>query len=160
MQNYYPRNSLAISISSHSFAFRLENDFAGDRNDRWRSNAFELSFFNGALTFGTNLYNNQVKRDADPNLEGKDLLGNKHRKSNLGAWFDGETYYSNIWFGLSNGNTITRAGFSSPYVQDRTQNVVHNWGPKGIRTNFFNRYDNFQSGAYIYSGYQNPYSLW
>ena len=147
-----------LTISSHQFAFRIENDFFGDGDDRWRSNAFELSLFGGDLTFGTSIYNNNVDETADPDPNGLNYIGKRNR-SPYGAWRDGETYFSPAWIGVRSGNNIARGGMSHPLVQDRTQNVVHKWFGPG-RTNFFNRYTYHQGGAYSYYGYQNPYSLW
>jgi RHS repeat-associated protein len=138
-------------------SFRLENDFFGDRHDRWRSNAFELTI--GDFVFGSNLYNNEVDVTADPDLEGGMLLNNSCNRSPFGAWRDGKTYSSPLWVGFKMNGSVYRFGYSHPLVQDRTQNVIHKWFGPG-RTNFFNNYDYFQYGTYNYYGYNNPYSLW
>jgi hypothetical protein len=136
-------------------------DFFGDRHDRWRSNAFELSI--GNFVLGSNLYNNDVGPNAEFDEEGRNLLGKCNRPTRkgeiLGAWKDGQTYSSPLWVGAKTNGSIYRYGYSHPLVQDRTQNVIHKWFGPG-RTNFFNKYDNFQYGPYYYYGYNNPYSLW
>jgi hypothetical protein len=126
-------------------AFRLENDFFGDRNDRWRSNAFELSV--GWFVLGSNLYNNEVDVTAKPDLEGGMLLNNSCNRSPYGAWRDGQTYSSPLWVGFKANGQVYRFGQS------------HKWFGPG-RTNFFNKYDYFNYGGFNYYGYNNPYSLW
>jgi len=146
-------------------SFRLENDFFGDRHDRWRSNAFELSI--GNIMLGSNLYNNDVYEGVpagqEPPVDNTGMLLNNSRNrpfkgKQLGAWANGQTYSSPLWVGFKTNGQIYRFGYSHPLIQDRTQNVVHKWGPG--RTNFFNKYDYFQYGTYNYYGYNNPYSLW
>ena len=142
-------------------SFRIENDFFGDGHDRYRSNAFELSI--GDFVFGSNLMNNDVWKGYDINNppETDDtgmLLGNKCNRDPYKAWKDGQVYSSPVWVGFKANGQVYRFGYSHPMVQDRTQNVVHKWGPG--RTNFFNKYGDFKYGTYNYSGYNNPYSLW
>ncbi len=145
-----------VSLSYKNLAFRLENDFFGDKHDRWRSNAAEITI--GDFVVGTNLYNNEVDTKADPNFDGRNLLEKSNREP-FGAWKDGQTYSSPLWVGFKSNGSVYRFGYSHPLVQDRTQNAIHKWFGPG-RTNFFNRYDNFQRGTYNYYGYDNPYSLW
>lgn len=141
-------------------SFRLENDFLMfNKQDRWRSNAAELAI--GDFTVGTWLYNNDPKEqygEQDFNMEGTDLYGKKNR-GQWGAWNNGQTYASPFYFGVKTGNRIERIGYSSPWVQDRTQNVVHRNVPFG-RQHFYNKYDYFESGIYLYTGHYNSFSLW
>lgn len=137
-------------------SFRIENDFFGDRNDRWRSSAFELSI--GNFSIGSNIYNNEVDRSNSPDMEGGMYMNNSCNRKPFGAWKDGQTYSSPLWIGYKSNGSIYRFGYSHPLVQDLTQNVVHKYGPG--RTNFFNKYDYFNKGTYSYYGYNNPYSLW
>ncbi|GAB4450518.1 MAG: hypothetical protein OHK0036_09340 [Bacteroidia bacterium] len=150
-----------VSLSYKNVSFRLENDFFGDKHDRWRSNAFELTI--GDFVLGSNLYNNDVGPNAEFDDEGRNLLGKCNRPKRdgtvLGAWKEGQTYSSPLWVGFKSNGQVYRFGYSHPLVQDRTQNVIHKWFGPG-KTHFFNRYDNFQRGGYNYFGYNNPYSLW
>jgi RHS repeat-associated protein len=153
-----------VGINAGKFSFRIENDFMGDGHDRWRSNAAAVGWGNWEL--GTNLRNN-LQNDGDPVDDfGEDKMGNinKDFKGNrYGKWKNGETYSSPLWLGYKNGNNISRIGYSNPIFQDRTQNWVHKNGffyaPFG-HANFFSNYNQFSSGGYAYSGYNNPYSLW
>jgi hypothetical protein len=148
-----------VGIHSGRFSFRLENDFkyaGGDGHDRWRSNAATIGWGNWEL--GTNLRNNLVNTEANPDLEGESLIWGKNR-SPYGAWKDGQTYSSPLWIGYRNGSNVTRVGLQTPYAQAGTQNGIHKYFGPG-RTNYFNKYDHFQGGGYSYSGYNNPYSLW
>jgi len=103
-----------------------------------------------------NLYNNDVGESLEVNIDGKNLLGNSNRKNN-GAYENGETFSRPGWVGFKAKGQVYRFGYSHPLVQDRVQNVTHKYI---VPTSFFNRYENFQSGPYIYTGYNSPYSLW
>ncbi|MDD3723869.1 MAG: polymorphic toxin type 23 domain-containing protein, partial [Lutibacter sp.] len=151
-----------VSLSYKNVSFRLENDFFGDRYDRWRSNAAELTI--GDFVIGTNLYNNDVWEgysvdNPPPTDDTGMLLRNKCNRAPNSAWKDGQTFSSPLWVGFKANGQVYRFGYSHPMVQDRTQNVIHKWFGPG-RTNFFNKYDYFQYGTYNYFGYYNPYSLW
>jgi hypothetical protein len=150
-----------LSITSNDFSFRLENDFFGDRHDRWRSGAAEIGI--GDFVMGFNVYNNDVGPEAEMKEDGRNLVGKLNRPTRdgtvLGAWKNGQTYSSPLWVGVKANGQVYRFGYGHPLVQDRTQNVIHRWFGPG-RTNYFNRYDNFQYGTYNYFGFYNPYSLW
>jgi RHS repeat-associated protein len=151
-----------FSLFFNNNSLTIQNDFLGDKHDRWRSNAVELTIGNFAI--GTWLYNN------DPASEGKgfDLFGtNRQGKMNrpvngnqrFGTWNNGKVYQSPIYFGIRSGNTVDRIGYSSPWVQEYTQNTVHRWVPFG-RQNFYTEDSDFRYGLYLYAGYHNPFSLW
>ncbi|MDO8897531.1 MAG: polymorphic toxin type 23 domain-containing protein [Bacteroidales bacterium] len=150
-----------VRVSSAEFSFRLENDFlAWQGEDRWRSNAVEISHKN--FVIGTNLYNNDPEPGGMGTHNTPNLLGKLNKHDNE-AWVDGQTYFSPLWLGIKQGNSIHRLGYSHPMVQDRSQNWVHRNGffylPFG-RTHYFNKYAHFQYGLRGYSGFNNPYSLW
>jgi hypothetical protein len=146
-------------------SFRLENDFLRfDKQDRWRTSAWELNIGNWSI--GSNVYTNDPLNDYgldDFDRDGVNLLGNKNRMDNKGfqwgAWKNGQVYSSPIWVGYRNGNSITRIGYSNPWVQDRTQNLIHRWFGPG-RQHYYNRYNDFQYGWWGYIGYYNPFSLY
>jgi RHS repeat-associated protein len=157
-------------IAGEPASIRIENDFLSGTGDKWRSNAIELSW--SKYSIGTNLYNNDPAGEGlGQDLNGTDRRGNLHplregrynRKGELlqySAWKNGQTYYSPLWFGIRNGNTINRIGFSHPSVQDVTQNNVHRLFPPGYQ-NYYNKYGrDFYQGPTNYSGYYNPFSLW
>lgn len=72
------------------------------------------------------------------------------------VWPKGEAYSAPLWVGYKLGNQIYRFGYSHPQIQDKTQNAVHSL----IKSPHFKNYDKFKTGAYVYSGYNSPYSLW
>jgi hypothetical protein len=155
-----------ISYWSGKFSLRLENDFMGDRHDRWRSNAVELGFFGGDFVVGTSLYNNSVSEKDGNTIDktGKNFHKNLFGKT-FGAWDDGQTYYSPLWVGFRSGNNITRIGYSHRAIQHGSQNIgAHKAGFLGLHlfgyANYFLGYDNFTKGPYSYSGYYNPFSLY
>ncbi len=154
-----------VSITSHQFSARLENDFlAGKGRDRWRSNGLELGFWGGDVVLGTYLYNN------DPATENPNAVDNGIRspiwgknKHGNGGWINGLTYTSPLYLGLRSGNTISRGGYSHHSFQDATQNGVHKNGFLGLPfgyQNYYANYSRFNYGTYSYQGYYNPYSLW
>lgn len=153
-------NSQVVGGASLSFgkvSFRIENDFfAFNHQDRWRSNALEISI--GNFVIGTRLYNNDPKAEGFGTENTPDLLGhyNMHGQS---AWKNGQTYSSPLWAGFRFGNTVERVGYSHPLFQDRTQNFIHLRFPPGYQ-HFYNKYDQFKYGLMFQSNYYNPYSLW
>ena len=152
-----------VNIYLGDVSLRIENDFlAFDDHDRWRSNAAEISI--GNFVIGTNLYNNDPESEGLGIEEGTDRMGNSNTGTKYKAWANGQTYTSPLWFGYRYGNNIDRIGFSHPAFQDRTQNYTHRNGFLGIfpfgHANFFNKYDNFIFAPWLYTGYNNPFSLW
>ena len=153
-----------LTISSHQFAFRIENDFLGDKHDRWRSNAVELGFWGGDVVVGTTLYNNDPAT-ANPNGWKKSILSpiwgkNKHGN---GGWINGLTYTSPLYIGFKSNNNISRIGYSHHSFQDATQNGVHKNGFLGLPfgyQHYYANYSRFSYGPYSYQGYFNPFSLW
>lgn len=143
-------------IKEEQLALRIENDFLSGTGDKWRSNAIELSW--SKYSIGTNLYNNDPEGEGLGTEDTPDRRGNCN-KHGFSAWLNGQTYYSPLWFGIRNGNTINRIGYSHPSVQDVTQNNVHRLFPPGYQ-NYYNKYDYFYYGFTNFSGYYNPFSLW
>lgn len=154
-----------LTITSHQFSAKIENDFMGDKHDRWRSNAVELGFWGGDIVLGTTLYNNR-RNEGDPvhpdsKYDHFKMIG----KEKFGRWIDGQTYSSPLYVGFKTGNKITRLGYSHHVFQHAAQNwFAHEAGFARLRlfgyANYFMDYDNFQYGTHSYSGYYNPYSLW
>jgi hypothetical protein len=149
-----------VGLNFDKVSVRLENDFFGDRHDRWRSNALEIGI--GNFVFGTNLLNNFP--GSQPGGENQDVVNLPDRRGNYntdgyGAWRNGKVYSSPWYAGYRSGNNVTRWGYSHPSAQDLTQNNVHRLVPFG-RQNYYVDYSEFTSGSYMYSGFYNPYSLW
>lgn len=151
-----------INIALGDVGIRIENDFMGDRKDRWRSNAAEISYRN--FSIGTTLYNNDPNGECPTcfDIKGTDRMGNSNTNGN-GSWENGKVYSSPLYFGYKQGNTVSRIGYSDPMVQDRIQNWVHRNGffylPFGHQ-NFYTDDSQFHAGPYNYSGYYNPFTLW
>ncbi len=155
-----PQTVGGLTYYSNHFSFRIENDFLAFKDqDRWRSNAIEISYKD--FMIGTTLYNNN-RQEGDPVIKGK----YSHAKGKYGRWVDGQTYSSPVYFGFRSGNTIERIGYSHRAIQNALQNnMVHKkgllWGlfPIG-KANYFLDYKYFDRGIYLYSGWNNPFSLW
>lgn len=144
---------------------RIENDFlAFQHEDRWRSNALEVSV--GSFSIGTRLYNNDPKGENSRVMSVENLLSRFGRtnKSPYTAWEDGKTYNSPFWIGMRVGQNIDRVGFSHKIVHEYTQNFTHKHGFLGVpfvgRQNLYLNYEQFQKGWFGYGGYYNPYSFW
>jgi RHS repeat-associated protein len=133
-------------------SFSLSNDAFGDGKDRWRSNAVELNI--GRFSVGTYIYTNNGKKESKGKNDMAAPLIGKNKKE---AWENGRVYFAPAWAGYKHGNQITRIGFSHPMVQNLTQNLIHKYVTP---TPYFLNYDEFKSGGYFYSGYNNPFSLW
>ncbi len=141
-------------------SFRLENDFlAFNHQDRWRSNAFELSI--GNFVLGNYIYNNDPKNTYgvdDYNMNGESPIYGKN-KGAWGAWNRGYTYSSPLYLGYRYGGTVHRVGYSHHLFQDATQNGVHKYFPPG-RQHYYQDYSKFNYGLYNYNGWNNQYSIW
>lgn len=146
-------------------SFSISNDLWGDKGDRWRTSAAELTI--GKWSVGTYLYTNDGKEasrggpknkpmiDESPNCIPPCPVGIK-RSGEKETWTNGRPYSAPFWVGYRNGNQITRLGFSHEIVHNLTQNMVH----KFMSTPYYMSYDEFRRGAYFYTGYRNPLSLW
>jgi hypothetical protein len=162
--NYGGEHAQTVGSASVLFpngSVTLQNDFlAFQGEDRWLSNAVELTI--GKFSIGTWLYNNDPKNNGGRAVAENNLLGYPNRpykKGFLGAWDIGETFASPLYVGYRIGSSVSRIGYSHPLVQDRTQNFVHRWVPFG-RQNYYNKYNYFQAGSYLYSGYYSAFSIW
>ncbi|MCL2651433.1 MAG: polymorphic toxin type 23 domain-containing protein [Candidatus Azobacteroides sp.] len=142
------------------------NDATGDTEDRWRTNAVELTI--GKWSVGTYLYTNYGKQDSGPDEYGSVLDRNencippivgKNKDPDLATWRNGRSYYAPLWIGYRNGNQVTRVGFSHPMVQNLTQNLIHKFTWLGHQ-NYYMMYDEFKTGGFYSTGTYNPFSLY
>lgn len=146
-----------ISIDAPcGWSVSFSNDCIGDRKDRWRSNAVEVT--KNSFSIGTYVDTNW----GDMHSEGKvdydaeaPLLG-KH-KDGYGKWLGGEVHFAPLWIGYRSGNVVQRIGFSHRTVQNLTQNFFHKYVAP---TNYFLDYNNMKKGIYTYIGNVNPFSIW
>jgi RHS repeat-associated protein len=149
-----------VGLHFRDVSFRLENDFLAFKNqDRWRSNAFELSI--GNFVIGNYIYNNDPKNTYgadDYNMDGESPIYGKNQGA-WGAWNRGYTYSAPLYIGYRIGGTVHRAGYSHHSFQDATQNGVHKYFPPG-RQHYYQDYSRFNYGLYNYNGWHNQYSIW
>jgi hypothetical protein len=140
-------------------SFSISNDLWGDKGDRYRTNAAELTI--GKWSVGTYLYTNDGREASGGELDPSDNcippwpVGMK-KNGELQTHTNGRPYSAPLWIGYRNGNQITRVGFSHKIVHNLTQNMVH----KFMDTPYYMSYDEFRGGGYFYTGYRNPLSLW
>jgi hypothetical protein len=140
-------------------SFSISNDLWGDKKDRWRTSAAELTI--GKFSAGTYLYTNWGE-DASGGQIDKSENGippwpvGRKTSGELRTWKNGRPYSAPFWVGYRNGNQITRIGFSHKIVHNLTQNMVH----KFMDTPYYVTYDEFRRSGYFYTGYRNPLSLW
>lgn len=152
-------------VGTHGFefgntSFKISNDLWGDKEDRWRSSAAELSI--GSFTIGTYVDTNfGAENGRADKYWSKDVTApwpvGKNLNSDRGAWNDGRVYMAPLWIGVKRNNQIYRYGYSGKHIQNMTQNLVH----KGFgHENFYLNYDYLYTGPFSYSGAINPFSLW
>jgi hypothetical protein len=146
-----------VSLSGFGAQFQLQNDFFAGSGDKFRTNAWELSY--GHFVVGSNILEN------DPDGEGAEKTDNVNMtgKVNLkGSWKYGQVYSAPLWIGTRFGNSIDRLGYSHPVVQDRQQNALHRWGARrdnAVAAPYYNDYSCFSKGFYTHFGFHNPYSF-
>ncbi len=164
------QNVGTITALLENVSIRLSNDCLGDRQDRWRSNAVEISIKN--FVIGTSITTNNGKEESiskngcedrarytyDGNSKIIDFIASEHKGERYqGIWKEGKAYSAPFWIGFKRGNQVYRYGYSHPQVQDKTQNLIHR---TLAPTPLFKNYNSFNYGAFIYSGANSPYSLW
>ena len=148
-------------------AFSLKNDveFLVDGEDRWRTNAFELTI--GDFSFGNYINTNFGrlvseaifgKGDRAIDTDAEAPIYGKHPHEGKGAWKAGEVFSSPAWIGYRVGGQISRVGYSHRFFQNLFQNGIHT--TRFGSQNYYLLYTNFNKGSYGYSGYYNPFSLW
>ncbi|MCM1505324.1 MAG: polymorphic toxin type 23 domain-containing protein, partial [Muribaculum sp.] len=149
-----------INAYCKDFAIAFSNDKFGDGEDRWRTNAIEVSYKNFSIgsyidtNWGSKESNRLHNNPTDYNAEAPAF--GKH-DNNHGKWKEGDVHMAPIWVGYRQGNLIYRTGLSHRNVQNWTQNFVHKYVTP---TNYFLNYSDMYSGAYNYVGSVNPFSLW
>lgn len=143
-----------FSVSYKDASFSISNDLWGDRKDRWRTTAAELTI--GSCSVGTYVYGNWGAEESNGKTQdvSAPLLG---RNEKMKAWENGKVYFAPLWIGYSNNNQVFRFGYSHPMVQNLTQNFVHKYITP---TPYFLNYNNFKEGCYSYFGTLNPISIW
>jgi len=140
-------------------SFSISNDLWGDKQDRWRTSAVEMTI--GKWSVGTYLYTNDGRNASGEEMDPSDNcipprpVGIK-KSGERETWTNGRPYYAPFWVGYRKGNQVTRMGFSHEVVHNLTQNMVH----KYMSTPYYMSYDEFRRGGYFYTGYRNPLSLW
>ena len=151
-----------ISASYKGATFSISNDLWGDKKDRWRSSAAELTI--GRFSFGTYVdtsWGHGPEKGGNPRYDGKDpIIGyNDYDPENIktGAWVVGKVYSSPFWVGYNDRGTVHRYGFNHPYVQSLTQNFVHKYVSK---TPFFLDYSNYHYNVYSSWGRKNNFDMW
>ncbi len=153
-----------ITVQIDGWQLRVSNDCLGDRQDRWRTSAVEIT--KGNLTLGTSVTTNNGKEASETankeyprySIE-NGIISNyiKNESPHEGIWKKGVAYSAPLWIGFKNGNQIYRFGYSHIQVQDKTQNFVHE---NIAATPLFKNYKYFQQGIFIYSGTNSPISIW
>ena len=137
--------------------FRISNDIWGDKEDRWRTSAAELTL--KSFSLGTYIVTNYGERDGGGrNLEMKAPWPIGDNRNGLGAWNNGKVYSAPFWIGIKTNGSVFRIGYSHEIIQNLTQNLVHSTriGPQSYYLN----YTDLHRGIYSYFGYNNPLSIW
>ena len=143
-------------LSYKNTSFSLSNDLFGDKEDRWRTSAAELTI--GKFSVGSYILTNWGKNDSSKKIitdkSSEDLLLGDNKK---GAWAKGLAFSAPIWIGVNHNNQTYRIGYSHRYVQSLTQNFVHKYITP---TPFFTDYEYMREGIYTSFGKSNKLSIW
>ena len=144
----------------HKFGLSFSNDFfwgIGDKCDRWRTFAAEVSYDN--YSFGVMVGTNDGKTASKGHFSESE---NESIAGKFDKWDNGKVYIAPAWFGIKQGNQITRFGMSKRNFQDATQNVLHKYWPANNerKAKYYLDYTQMYEGPYTYRGYNNPFSLW
>jgi RHS repeat-associated protein len=151
----YSQKSVTLGVYAFGASLRVDEDYMGDKLDRWRTGAVELGINNFVVGLSV-LTNDGEVESKGQTYEGKSPIY-KENKTGKGAWTNGQVWHSPAWIGYRSGNQVTRVGFSHREVQDAFQNGLHqNWFP----TPYYLNYDNFTKGLYNYTGFYNPFTLY
>lgn len=135
-----------VRLSYKNTSFSLSNDLFGDKEDRWRTSAAELTI--GKFSVGSYILTNWGKNDS-PKIDDSKFTRNveepyvgRHvdRKDDYGRWNNGQVFSSPLWFGYKYHSMDTQVGFSNRIIQSYTQNFVH----KFMHTPYFMDYDNIR----------------
>jgi hypothetical protein len=158
-----PNNQVVggVGINIKGFSLRVENDvnikgFGGDGLDRWRTSAVEIGI--GNFIIGKSVYTNSPNRENPQYDEGYSRVWKRVKR----AYADSRVFSSPLYIGVKHGGMVTRMGINHPMVQDATQNGWHLYGSKSspLFHTPYKGHDDYYFGAYHYSGYYNPYSLY
>jgi RHS repeat-associated protein len=147
-----------IGLYGFGASIRVDNDFLGDGEDRWRTGAIEVGI--GNFVIGASVYSNFTNRDEGVANKPSSTYGVNQRPG-LSAWKNGKIYSSPLWIGYRNGNQVSRFGFSHWKIQDVLQNGLHQSRLFHFaNSNYFLDYSQFRSGIYSYFGNYNPFTLY
>jgi RHS repeat-associated protein len=151
----------SVTLFFNHNSFRLENDVLARNGDRWRTNAWELTF--GEISFGSYIYTNYGAKDSndtqDKSLTSPIWGANRNKeKHGVTAWKDGRVYSAPMWIGYRIGNQMSRIGYNFHGSQDLQQNGIHSRTSFGVQ-NYYLNYQ-FENRMYMSSGYYSPFSLW
>jgi len=160
-----------VNLIGESFNFRLENDFfAWQGEDRFRTAAGELTV--GKYSVGFSVFTNDPKGEQQEteNLAAPLWGINKGREKirnpdgsityrNYSAWKDGRVLHSPVWFGMRSGNFVHRVGVSNKWVQNLTQNWLHQSKLRFGNQNYYLNYEHLRTGPTGNSSFYNPYLL-
>ncbi|MBD5422124.1 MAG: hypothetical protein HDR49_03735 [Bacteroides sp.] len=159
----------SANIYIRGFELTFSNDAIGDKNDRWRTNAVELSY--GNFSIGSSIFTNNGSKESDYIALSMDNNGNtvqqnrnpsNNKAPKLGInhnyfWENGQAFASPLWIGFRNHNQVYRMGYSHPKIQDKTQNLIHR---KLTPTPQFLGYGSFYTGPFVQTSTINPFSIW
>lgn len=158
-----PQEVGTLNLSFLDYSIGYSNDYFGDRDDRWRTTAAELTI--GRFSVGSYVYTNHGGRESGwkgIKWKGESDKGNYTTKTRIplvgqmDTWNGGKAYYAPLWMGYSHDGNIYRVGMSSKIVHRLTQNLAH----RIIKYPAYNRYSSTVNYGYSYYGRHNPLSIW
>ena len=151
------------SYHNGDFSFSMTNDaflniVNGNSSDKYRTAGFELGY--GNLSIGVSIYTNNPVSESRENWPSP-IYG--ENASGKGAYADGRRIYSAAYFGVSDGNTVSRIGIDSPWIQDAIQNGLHQSKFARILRGgspYFPTDYSTPASFYLFNRFYSPYSLY
>ncbi len=152
-----------VQIGLNDWSFNINNDFFAFKDqDRGRTQAMQFGYKD--LSIGSYMITNDARAEAPDGYmidESSPIFGKNRGPAGKQSWGKyGKVYQAPLYIGFRSGHQISRLGFSHKSVQDFQQNGIHQSFFKPGNQNYYLNYENFQTGAYIFGGYYNPYSLY
>ncbi len=153
-----------LGYSHRDFSVNLNEDFGF--SDKHRTGGADFGI--GDFHFGALVYTNDPENDLDnDNLKGQTTnkndaalaVGKHYSFSKLSTWTNGRVYFAPAYIGFSDGNRITRVGYSSKYVQTILQNGIHKLFNS---QNYYSNYDDLKLNTRLYftNDFNNIFSIY
>ena len=149
-----------VGFSYGDFSLRIDEDhvsFAGDKDDRYRTGAFEMSYKNfawGARIMTNDLIGNQNYDTGDDYYNPRKKIWQSGKDVPNGVYNQGKVLQSMGWIGYKSKYGVVSFEHNNPVYQHLIQNSIHKYtGTPYFQSTNFNYYS-----TSVYR--QNPFSIY